>query len=208
MGSQGADPEGLADRISTLYVKSHGFGGGDFVPAGCYRDPEILNPAVVREELELEVGDDEPLINFTLTRAPKIFLAIICRNWPADQTRRFMQHFMQSEFVDEKLPVSLDFCHADPAFGLKGWKLGLKRNFCTAQWDHLAPVFSEKNFIFRLEQNQPLPFLKPDAGVQKAPQGASSVVHQVKVHPDHLEDPPLDVSLMKDPPSAGLILTI
>ncbi|KAK4446033.1 mitogen-activated protein kinase [Podospora aff. communis PSN243] len=192
MGSQGVESEGLADRIIALYIKSHGFGNREFLPAGSYQDPAMLSPDVVREELELKEGEDEGLVNFTLTCAPKLFL--ICRNCchTAEQTRQFLRHFRDNEFNDAKLPVSHDLCNSHPAFHLRAWKPALKRNFCNGQWDHLAPVFSEKNFIFRLEIDQPLPFLKPDGVFQKAPQGASSIVHRVKVHEDHLENPPLD----------------
>lgn len=193
MASQGTEAEGLADRVCQLYIKSHGFGGRDFLPAGTYKDPTILNAAVVREELDLKLDEDDPLVTFALERAPKIFLTIVSQGWLASQTYRFMRHFMDNDFFDEKLPVDLGFCDSHPAFRLGGWKLAMKRNFSNAQWEHMAPVFSEENFIFRLEPNQPLPFLKPDNGGQKPPEGASSVVHQVKVHEDHLINPPRDV---------------
>jgi hypothetical protein len=197
MGSQGLESEELVDRITALYIRSHGFGNREFLPAGSYQDPTLLSPNIVREELELTEGEDEVLVRFTLTKAPKTF--IICRNVcrSAEQTRQVLQHFRGNHFSDAKLPVDQDFCNQDPAFNLKAWKKGLKRNFTNDQWDHLAPVFSEKNFIFRLEPDQPLPFLKPDGVFQKSPQGASSIVHRVKVHEDHLENPPLDVSYLR-----------
>ncbi len=191
--SQGTEHQGLADQLCELIVTSHGFGGGEFLPASSYKNPALLNEAVVREELGLEPGADELLVQFALTKAPKVLIALVSLNWPQLQAR-FMQHFMKNGFHDEKLPVTLDSCSSHPAFNLKDWKMGMKRKFCAGQWEHMAPVFSETNFIFRLEPIQPLPFLKPEDGEQKAPEGASSVVHKVKVHEDHIENPPRDVS--------------
>jgi len=105
-----------------------------------------------------------------------------------------MQHFIDHGFVDENLPTSMEFCSQHPAFSLKSWKPALKRNFCKGQWDHLVPVFSLMNFIFQLEQNQPLPFLAPKERGNQAPEGSSSIVHKVTIHEDHLDNPPLDVS--------------
>ena len=125
MGSQEPETEGLADRISKLYIKSHDkFGGGEFLPAGKYKDPTLLNAAVVREELELESGEDGPLVNFIFIRAPKIFLVIVCLNWPAGEARRFMQHFIDHGFVNENLPANMEFCNQHATFSLKSWKPG------------------------------------------------------------------------------------
>ncbi|GAB1317664.1 hypothetical protein MFIFM68171_07874 [Madurella fahalii] len=68
----------------------------------------------------------------------------------------------------------------------------MKRNFSSALWEHMAPVFSEESCIFRLEPDQPLPFLKPDNRSQKPHEGASSVVHRMRVYEDHLPNPPRD----------------
>lgn len=183
--------ERLADVIPEFFKECHGFGGGEFLPAGIYSNPKLLNAELVRRELGLSSSQDEPLVDFVLTRAPKIFVNVNCWATSPEQARCFMQQFMDSNFSDDNLPISMESCKTNPAFSSKSWSLGWKKRFCKDQWDHMAPVFSHRNFICRLDQQQRLPFLKPDqAG--GAPQGASSIVHQVKVHEDHLEEPPLD----------------
>jgi len=194
MGSQST--QRLADRIceAGLYVKPHpGFGVRDsFLPAGTYCDPTILNADVIREELGLEPGQNAPLVEFVLDRAPKIFVAIACLERPRAQACQIMQDFMDHEFDDGRLPIKLDYCNSSPAFS-GGWTRNMKLLFYKGQWEHLAPLFSGTNFYFRIEPEQPLPFLEPENGIQRAPEGASSIVHKVIIHEDHLVDFPSDV---------------
>ncbi len=195
VGSQVIDTEELADRVYNRKRKGHPhFGKGFFYPAGIYNNPAVLDAAVVRALLGLDPDEDEPLVKFALTRAPKIFLTLVCLSWTAKEVLCFTRHFMETGFDDENLPVGRRFCDSAPAFSLSDWSRARKNNFCERQWEHLAPVFSKENFVHRLDEDQPLPFLKPGHGTPRSPEGASSVVYQVEVHEDHLLNPPQNVS--------------
>ena len=88
----------------------------------------ILNAAVVRGKLDLELDEDEPLVKFMLGCRPKI-LTIVSRGWPALQAYRFLQHFMNNNVFDEKLLVNLKHYDSPPAFRLIDLKPVMQMNF-------------------------------------------------------------------------------
>ena len=192
MGSLGDEPQELADIVWGLCrTNGPGFGNREFLPASTYKDHDLLNENVLRAELGILPGEDDPLVQFILGFATKIFLALLSRAWDIDTTRDFLKNFMKTGFMDEMLPVNLEFCNSSPSFRSKGWTLGRRKNFCDSQWLHLAPVISETTFTFNLEPRQPLPFFT--AGESSQEIGGSCLVHRVQIHEDHLFNPPRDV---------------
>ncbi len=187
-------PPGLSNQLLKMCCTAFS-GKEEYLPAGTHL--ALLNEGSVRSELELGDVDSDPdvasLVTFILTDVPRIFLMLIELGWSDELTLAFLRHFQRHNFTDASLPVNLDFCESNEAFAVPSVKklLAMQHTFYKYQWRHLAPVFSGDNFMIRLEQDVPLPFTK----LGSYGSGASSTVYKVKVHKDHLKNPPVDVSL-------------
>jgi hypothetical protein len=173
--------------------------GGTYLPAGTYAAHIKEDSVMSALELDTDNSREEhaSLVRFIVNEAPKIFATLIISELSAADVHECLQKFQQHDLTDDALPVE----RSRPIPPFEGNSRRLKM-FCLLQWESLAPVFSKHKFMWDLKKDQPLPFMKIDGHDSNA--GASSVVHKVKVHPDHLLDPPLKVPKFNWRPSEKL----
>lgn len=190
MGSQGVPTKRLVDLFSELEVEGtsgEAFPGKkDYLPAKVYE--EHLNERSVRAELNIHPTDCSKettvLIQFITKEAPKIFLALIDTGGGTN-VREELEQFQHLTFDDRNLPFEMEVLRSNFQ-----WGSNRRKNVYASQWKYLAPIFSKDKFRWTLHPSQPLPFTT--SGPRH--RGGTAFVYQVKVHPAHLEDPPLDVS--------------
>lgn len=195
MGSQSLSDMSATDGLGDLLAKEECRGFPDnlnqkYLPSGIYE--AYLNESLVRSELRLDPYDRSKdtarLIQFILTKARKVFLALVDLGWDPALIHRYLEQFQKQNFTDVNLPFEMDFCHSSPAFAQ--WGIARQNKMFESQWKFLAPIFSKDNFNPKLHPMQPLPFT--EIGLPRG--GGTAVVYRVQVHPPHLEDPPVDVS--------------
>ncbi|KAJ0116629.1 hypothetical protein J7T55_009779 [Diaporthe amygdali] len=120
----------------------------------------------------------DPLIDFIMAKAKKVFAIAIRIGIPAQELRVAMQLLRNAGISDESLPI-------DQGSLPEEWDLLRTIDFCTQQWSFIAPVFSRRKFTYDLEPQAILPFIKR---VSKCDPGASGRVWQLQIDKSHLVD--------------------
>ncbi|KAI8623798.1 HET-domain-containing protein [Xylariaceae sp. FL1651] len=193
------DTDSLGNKIEALLqsgVKE--LGGAPFLPED--QITLLVSRQTIKRVLETsKVAPTERLVNFALSKAKKIFLALVYIGNVAG-----FKDFEAGGFHDEHLPLGKQ--EESDGRGIKNsvfgslnettdtLKPGIRlsfsslnrshiRTFIEFQWYFLAPSFGSLNFYRTFHARRPLPFVRLEGGLRR--DGHFSSVHQVEIHRAH-----------------------
>ncbi|KAK8000982.1 HET-domain-containing protein [Apiospora marii] len=182
---------GLSDRIFDCQVPSQfDIPSRDFLPH--QTGYSLVTEGVIRKELQLDrLPPDEDrfctdLVRWITTGSKNVFLSLIRCGMGPEDARNAVHHFWFHNFHDERLSVSQlsDDEHHD-IFPEDIWsRLKAQEFLHMYRWQHLAPVFTQAQYNYNLDEKGILPFIEKDANVKE---GAFSWVHKVTIHSEHTQ---------------------
>ncbi|KAK8029779.1 hypothetical protein PG993_011070 [Apiospora rasikravindrae] len=186
-----SDPPGFAESIlKSQVVSQFDSNSREFLPYEIGNN--LVTEQVVWQELELAQSQPSPpdfrhdLVQWTLTKAKKVFLTLIRCGMDPKRARRAMRWFHYYEFDDLMLGGQLSAETQVLIFPSNPWKSFASHDFLTKfRWENMAPVFTKRDYNYNLHDNAILPFTKKDVNVRE---GAFSWVYRVTIHPEHTKN--------------------
>lgn len=184
MTSDSSGPgEDLADRLATKAERS-AFDRKQFWPQGSIDG--VITRQKVHGKLRSNRANQEDLgslVDFITKRSRKVFAISLRIGLSSNSVRQAIAQFRDLGIDDRSLPlIEQAFFRPGSKILRKPWNNFRVRDFCTNQWEFLAPIFDNQNNELALHSNHILPFTWAS---QQAGLGAFGQVHEVTIHPAH-----------------------
>ncbi|KAJ4245299.1 hypothetical protein NW762_014170 [Fusarium torreyae] len=141
---------------------------------------KILNRESVRGAMKIEsLPENDKLVDFILTKAPKVFLISIFSGLEEETLHLAMTSVQEANLTDVYLPISDLF-----DFQMPEWTPVMANNFYQQQWKFLAPVFTPDQFYYLFDPLCILPVIEKGKELKV---GGISQVTKVEIHKAHFK---------------------